>query len=139
MNIELFKEYKDNKSIKNDDYFNNHFFNLLNNVMNNEEFRELMKNYGKTWLDVKTLMMYIKSYEFIENLYYSYYGHKADKDLLIFILQNIFREYKVRHQIVESFHEFTKDISSKSFIELLMEKYKLLNLENSEKKIIKNN
>lgn len=96
---------------------NNEFFFLLNNIMQNNDMRNLLNKYGKNWTDMKTVIMYIKTYELIENIYQQIYNKKINNNLLIFILQNLFINGNTRKFIVEKFSDFSSQINNKNFID----------------------
>ena len=62
---------------------NNNFISDLCNLMNNNVFKSFYKKYCNTWLNVNTIIMYMKLYEIIEISYYNKFNKKiTQKEML---------------------------------------------------------
>lgn len=98
MNIELY----DLSKKKNKKYSG--FFNDLYKLMNNKVFRDFYNKYFLNWDDINTTLMYFKTFETIEFLFYSRYNRKIKKNEILFLLNKIFKNKFTRKIAINKFN-----------------------------------
>ena len=86
----------------------NKFFNSLDTVMQNEEFRGFYNKYFKDSSDIKTAIMYMKLYETIEVEYRQRNGCEIKKELLAFMIRELINNTNTRKMILKSFENFNQ-------------------------------
>ena len=82
---------------------NNNFISDLCNLMNNNVFKSFYKKYCNTWLNVNTIIMYMKLYEIIEISYYNKFNKKITQKEMLFILNNIIKNSILREIVVNNY------------------------------------
>ena len=85
-------------------YKNNSQFQRLSNLMEHPEYRAFFRDYMNDWQTAKTMIMFMKLYEAIEN--------RCEKDLSpyekISILDNIINNSELRQKVCSEFIDWTK-------------------------------
>lgn len=99
MNLELFKKIDLKKKKK----FTG-FFNDLYDLMNSPIFKKFYNKYCNNWDDINTTIMYFKTYETLDYLFYSTYNRKIKKFEMIFLLQKIFKNKFSRKIAINKFN-----------------------------------
>ena len=85
----------------------NNFFNKLDNIMRNENFRSFYSEYFHDYTDIKTVILYMKLYETIEKEYKERYNLTIEKELLAYMMKELMSNSLSRKNILESFNNFT--------------------------------
>ena len=98
MNIELYN------SLKNKIPANSRFFNDLYDLMNNHIFRQFYDKYFSNWVDIDTNLMYFKTFETLEYIFYSKYNRKLKKNEILFFLNKIFKNKITRKIAINKFN-----------------------------------
>jgi hypothetical protein len=107
----------------------NKFFNDLDSIMNNNEFRFFYNKYFNDITDIKTVIMYMKLYETIQVEYKEKNGIDIENELLIYIIKELMSDNITRKNILESFISFSENNSTnKNFLLDIFEKYDNLKL-----------
>ena len=87
-------------------YKNNKFFKDLYDMMEDEKFRKFYKKYYYDWGEIKVMTMYMKLYETIEKEYFNKFKKKISKELILYIIREIFSNKESRKFTIEKFKEF---------------------------------
>jgi len=102
----------------------NKFFNDLDFIMNNYEFRYFYDNYFNDITDIKTVIMYMKLYETIQREYKEKNGIDIENELLIYIIKELMSDSNSRKNILDSFISFMENNNSnKKFLLDIFERY----------------
>jgi len=102
----------------------NKFFNDLDFIMNNYEFRYFYDNYFNDITDIKTVIMYMKLYETIQREYKGKNGIDIENELLIYIIKELMSDSNSRKNILDSFISFMENNNSnKKFLLDIFERY----------------
>jgi len=94
--------YKERK----DDYIDG-----LGDLMNNTQFREFLKEYGNDWDNIKMIVMMIKMYEFIEEIYLEKINGKPSRDDIVMMMRIIMKTpvgRDIRKSMIEGVNAFEK-------------------------------
>ena len=83
----------------------------LSNLMNNHEFRTFFDSYFENWDDVKTVVMFMKTYEMIDNEYSRKFGCKIEPTKMSKILKEMMSKSDYRRMIVGKMMHFMKDVN----------------------------
>lgn len=86
----------------------NIFFNDLDNLMNDQNFKKFYDNYLNNFNDIKVVILYIKLYETIKSEYRDRYNLEINKELLIYMIRELMTDKNSRKMIFDSFHNFTE-------------------------------
>ena len=89
----------------------NKFFNDLENIMNNNEFKIFYDEYFKNFNDIKVILLYMKLYETIQKEYFEKNNKEIEKELLAYIIKNLMMDNITRKEIFKSFNTFTDEKS----------------------------
>lgn len=112
----------------------NKFFNDLENIMSNCEFKKFYDEYFKNFNDIKVILLYMKLYETIQKEYFEKNNKEIEKELLAYIIKNLMMDNITRKAIFKSFNTFTdeKSIINNSSILDIFENINL-KIENNKK------
>ena len=114
----------------------NNFFNDLDNIMNDYQFRFFYNKYFNDISDIKTVVLYMKLYETIQKEYKEKNGIDIESELLIYIIKELMSEDCSRKNILNSFQSFIENNNSnKKFLLDIFEKYDNITLSINMKKI----
>ena len=113
----------------------NKFFNELNSLMINNEFRSFYNEYFNDFTDVKVLILYMKLYETLEVEYKKRNNRDIDRRLLIFIIKEVMNEKTTRKKIFESFDNYIKN-NDKNFLDFFFNEKKIFSKKKSFEAII---
>lgn len=91
----------------------NDFFNELDFVMNDDNFRSFYSKYFKDFNDIKTVILYMKLYETIQKEYFERNNKDIERELLAYMIRELMNNENSRKIIFSSFQNFT-DINSTS-------------------------
>lgn len=95
----------------------NKFYNILNYIMNHLVFRSFIDEYFSDWNDVKTMMMFIKTYQTVDRNI-----HKLEREagkkfinrdhLITGIIKNLIENSNTRKKIVDNMNNWMDDALS---------------------------
>jgi len=99
---------------------NNDFFNNLDNVMNDNNFRSFYNTYFKDYTDIKVVLLYMKLYETIQIEYKERNGIDIERELLAYMIKELMSNNDTRKAIYESFYNFTdnKQVNKKFILDI---------------------
>jgi hypothetical protein len=89
----------------------NKFFNDLEDIMSNCEFKKFYDEYFKNFNDIKVILLYMKLYETIQKEYFEKNNKEIEKELLAYIIKNLMMDNITRKAIFKSFNTFTDEKS----------------------------
>lgn len=107
----------------------NDFFNSLDVIMTNHDFRSFYDNYFKDFTDIKVVILYMKLYETIQIEYKERNGVSIKKEFLAYMIKELMNNNESRKYIHEAFYNFTdnKQSNNKFILDIFY------NSENSKK------
>ena len=82
----------------------------LSNLMNNHEFRTFFDSYFENWDDVKTVVMFMKTYEMIDKEYTRKFNQKIEPKKMSKILKEMMIKGDYRRMIVGKMMHFMNDV-----------------------------
>ena len=94
----------------------NNFFNDLENIMNNNEFRIFYDKYFKDFTDTKIVLLYMKLYETLQIEYKEKNGCEIEKEVLAYIMKELMTDNTSRKNIVEAFNNYTENKNNKKYL-----------------------
>lgn len=94
----------------------NNFFKKLDDVMSDHVFKSFYDEYFRNFTDIKTVIMYMKLYESLTNVYKTNMNHDMPKELLVNTMKTIMEEKDLRRSTVQSFQTFVE--SNKQTLDL---------------------
>jgi len=98
--------YSNEKNVGNQIINTNPFFNDLNKLMNNTDFKQMYETHFKSWSDIETLILYMKLYSFIKEEYENHFNEEIDNDLMTYTLNYIIRTKDLRECAINSLQNF---------------------------------
>ena len=84
----------------------------LSNLMNNTEFRTFFDSYFENWDDVKTVIMFMKTYEMIDKEYFKKFDQKIEPKKMSKILKEMMIKGDYRRMIVGKMMHFMSDVGN---------------------------
>jgi hypothetical protein len=84
----------------------NDFFNDLDYIMRDNNFRNFYDKYFKDFSDVKIVLLYMKLYETIQKEYFEVNNKEIEKELLAYIIKELMSDNFTRKNIINSFNEY---------------------------------
>lgn len=107
----------------------NDFFNSLDVVMSNDDFRSFYDNYFKDFTNIKVVILYMKLYETIQIEYKERNGIPIKKEFLAYMIKELMNNSESRKYIYEAFYNFidNKQYNNKFILDIFY------NSENSKK------
>jgi hypothetical protein len=85
----------------------NDFFNDLDNIMCDINFRSFYNTYFKDFTDIKVVLLYMKLYETIQIEYKEHNGVDIEKELLAYMIKELMSDNESRKNIYKAFYNFT--------------------------------
>lgn len=73
-------------------------------LMNNKVFKLFYNKYFTNWMNINTMIMYIKLYEIIEISFLKKFNRKIKKNEILFILNNIIKNPLLRQIVVNNYN-----------------------------------
>lgn len=112
--MEITKQNTNNSFIKEGQQIlrENDFFQGLDIVMSNNDFRPFYDKYFKNITDVNTVILYMKLYETIQKEYKNVYNIDIQKELLVYMMKELMSDNNTRKNILESFHKYSNSKNS---------------------------
>ena len=92
----------------------NDFFNDLDYIMSNDNFRIFYDKYFKDFSDVKVVLLYMKLYETIQKEYFEINNKEIEKELLAYIIKEVMCDNFTRKIIMKSFDEYENNNNPKN-------------------------
>lgn len=121
LSTELVKTYQDITYIKKDDYIDG-----LGELMVNNKFRSFLSEYGNDWANIKMIVMMIKMYEFIEEIYEEKIGEKPSSDDVVIMMRIVMNTpvgRDIRKSMINGVNEFEKGKPFRNVIKDHIEMY----------------
>ena len=87
-------------------YESNDFMRDLYDMMTNTRFRNFVDKYLYEWNSIKTVIMFIKLFETIENEYENKFNKKISKELMLYTINNLFKDRGLRKLVLKSYNDF---------------------------------
>jgi len=87
----------------------NGFINDLDIIMRNKSFKSFYDKYFNDFIDIKTVIMYMKLYETIQSEYKDKNGHEIESELLAYIIKELMSDNVNRKNILESFQAYMEN------------------------------
>ena len=113
-----------NKIVKSDKTHESEFINEISSLMEQEEFRNFFNTHFNSWEDVKTVIMFMKAYQYVDKSVKNEKDVKLEKDNMAFLINFMIKDKHWRKIIVDNMIDFTegKEIKNISTRKLLKEK-----------------
>ena len=98
----------------------NNFFNSLDIVMSDINFRSFYNTYFKDFTDIKVVLLYMKLYETIQIEYKERNGVEIEKEFLAYMIKELMSDNDSRKNIYEAFYNFTdnKQVNNKFILDI---------------------
>jgi len=111
----------------------NHFFNGLENIMQNTEFRTFYDKFFKDYSDIKTVVLYMKLYETIETEYKKVNEKDIEKEFLAYMMKKLMCDNIMRKNIIKLFNDFSENNNKNN--KFLLDIFDMDNLKKNYKKL----
>jgi hypothetical protein len=89
----------------------NQFFNDLDFIMSDNNFRTFYEKYFKDYSDVKIVLLYMKLYETIQKEYFEINKKPIEKEFLAYIIKELMTESYTRNIIINSFNDYENNVN----------------------------
>ena len=104
------------------------FMVKLGKIMSDPQFKGFFKDYFNDWSDIKTAIMFMKTYAFIDEEYYKSTGHHMDPEELVEVLRKMMKDRDCRQLIVQNMDGYMN--GKTKFLEYYRDVYPKLLLKN---------
>lgn len=84
-------------------------FDLIMELMNDENFRSLFDSQFHDFSNIKSILVIMKTYAYLEKRYIQEYGSKPSKEYMANGIQKLMRDNNTRKFLVESTRSFMND------------------------------
>ena len=84
-------------------------FETIMNLMNQDDFRQLFDTQFQEFSEIKSVLLIMKTYSYLENLYNREKGEKPSKDYMSAGIRKLMRNHDTRRFLVDSTIAFMKD------------------------------
>ena len=84
-------------------------FETIMNLMNQEDFRQLFERQFQDFSEIKSVLLIMKTYSYLENLYIREQGVKPSKEYMSAGIRKLMSNHDTRRFLVESTIAFMKD------------------------------
>tara|TARA_Y100000748_G_C15482386_1_gene483359 strand:- start:248 stop:604 length:357 start_codon:yes stop_codon:yes gene_type:complete len=84
-------------------------YQLIMELMNDSNFRTLFDRQFDDFSNIKSILVIMKTYAYLEKLYITQYGQKPSKEFMGKGIQNLMRNQNTRSFLVESTRQFMND------------------------------
>jgi len=111
----------------------NSFFNDLDNIMNNIEFRNFYDKYFKDFTDMKVVLLYMKLYETLQIEYREKNGYDVEKEVLAYMMKELMSDNISRKNIFDAFNDYTQNVNKNGNKKYLLD---IFENKNKNKKIM---
>jgi len=111
----------------------NSFFNDLDNIMNNIEFRNFYDKYFKDFTDMKVVLLYMKLYETLQIEYREKNGYDVEKEVLAYMMKELMTDNISRKNIFDAFNDYTQNVNKNGNKKYLLD---IFENKNKNKKIM---
>jgi hypothetical protein len=109
----------------------NDFFNDLDNLMNNNEFRNFYDKHFNDFTNTQIVLLYMKLYETLQIEYKEKNGCDIEKEVLAYIMKELMSDNKSRKNIIKAFNNYSENKNKNG------NKRYLLDIFENKKNIIK--
>lgn len=92
----------------------NDFFNDLDKLMGNCEFKNFYKKYFTDYTDIKIAILYMKLYETLQIEYKIKNGCDIEKEVLAYIMKELMSNNETRKNIIDAFNDYIENNNKKS-------------------------
>lgn len=98
----------------------NDFFNNLDNIMSDVNFRSFYNTYFKDFTDIKVVLLYMKLYETIQIEYKERNGVDIEREFLAYMIKELMSDNDSRKNIYDAFYNFTdnKQVNNKFILDI---------------------
>lgn len=98
----------------------NDFFNNLDNIMSDVNFRSFYNTYFKDFTDIKVVLLYMKLYETIQIEYKERNGVDIEREFLAYMIKELMSDNDSRKNIYDAFYNFTdnKQLNNKFILDI---------------------
>lgn len=83
----------------------NDFFRDLSNIMENPEFNDFFNKYLNNWLDVRSIIIYMKLYAEFKEKYKKINNEELDKEIIVFMLKKVMNDKELRSFSIKTIQE----------------------------------
>ena len=83
----------------------NDFFRDLSNIMENPQFNEFFNKYLNNWLDVRSIIIYMKLYAEFKEKYKKINNEELDKEIIVFMLKKVMNDKELRSFSIKTIQE----------------------------------
>lgn len=87
-------------------------FDTIMDLMNQTNFRTLVEQHFNHYTEIKTIIIFIKSYQYLETLYFKTHGQNPTKEYMSAGIKHIMSDSKLRRFLIDSSDAFMKDIDT---------------------------
>jgi|MDSX01.1.fsa_nt_gb predicted nucleic-acid-binding protein len=87
-------------------------FDTIMDLMNQANFKTLVETHFNNYTEIKTIIIFIKSYQYLETLYFKTHGEMPDKEYISMGIKHIMADAKLRRFLIDSSDAFMKDIDT---------------------------
>lgn len=87
-------------------------FETIMDLMNQSNFRILVEKHFNNISDIQTIIIFIKSYQYLESLYLKTHGTLPSKEYISNGIKHIMADSKLRRFVIDSAHDFMKDMDT---------------------------
>jgi hypothetical protein len=110
----------------------NDFFNNLDIIMSDNNFRSFYNTYFKDFIEIKVVILYMKLYETIQIEYEENNGIPIEKELLAYMIKELMSNSESRKYIYEAFYNFTdnKQVNNKYILDIFYNNQNIKKLKN---------
>lgn len=109
----------------------NDFFNDLDNLMNNSEFRNFYDKHFNDFTNTQIVLLYMKLYETLQVEYKEKNGCNIEKEVLAYIMKELMSDNISRKNIIKAFNNYSENKNKNN-----KKRYLLDIFENKNKKNI---
>ena len=87
-------------------------FETIMDLMNQSNFRTLVEKHFNHFSEIQSIIIFIKSYQYLETLYFKTHGELPSKQVISSGIKHIMSDPKLRKFLMESSESFMKDIDT---------------------------
>ena len=91
----------------------------LSHLMNNSEFRTFFDKYFNDWDEIKAVLMFMKTYQFIDHEYKKYFNISPTPEKMSIILKDMMNNNECRNVLVKSMDNFINNDNNNNDLKIL--------------------
>lgn len=118
-----------NTSLSRQNSFN--AFDSIMELMHNDQFRRLFDSHFNDYTDIQTIILIMKTYQYLEELYINMTGHKPSIEYMKSGIKKLIADHKVRPFLVQSTKKFMENQNMETFASIIQEKKDLIEFNDS--------